>query len=85
MIKVNKSNVPPILISSNGVAQKINDMIDFLADPFPFVNKINGARKKKFNKDVYGHSTVKNQLKVDQHQKCCYCESKFRTNSPVDV
>lgn len=35
-----------------------------------------GQRKFEFRKTIYGHESVKEQLKVSQHDKCCFCERK---------
>lgn len=45
------------------------------------------SRKKKlqFDRDIYADKTVKNGLLQAQHKKCCYCERKFRANSPGAV
>lgn len=40
-----------------------------------------GTKKFSFNRDIYGHPSVKNTLLQAQHDKCCYCESKFRPTS----
>ncbi len=44
-----------------------------------------GSEKFKFDRNTYAHKTVKNALLRAQHRKCCYCESKFRVNSPGAV
>jgi uncharacterized protein (TIGR02646 family) len=46
-----------------------------------------GREKERFifKKTIYGHSTVKNALMEDQHQKCCYCEGYFAGHSSGDV
>ena len=36
-----------------------------------------GARKFNFDNVIYGHESVKSTLLQAQHDKCCYCESKF--------
>ena len=40
-----------------------------------------GTIKFNFDGDIYGHPSVKNTLLQAQHDKCCYCESKFRPTS----
>ncbi len=44
-----------------------------------------GEEKFDFNRNIYAAETVKNALLRAQHDKCCYCESKFRANSPGAV
>lgn len=45
------------------------------------------SRRKRFQfeRNIYSHETVKVALLQAQHKKCCYCESKFRANSPGPV
>jgi len=85
MIRINKSSIPPNKISVDGATQCAADKAEYLANRSLYSNQIKGRAKKKFNKRIYGCSTVKAQLKQDQHNKCCYCESKFTANSPGDV
>lgn len=40
-----------------------------------------GAKKFNFDNAVYGHESVKSTLLQAQHDKCCYCESKFGATS----
>lgn len=35
-----------------------------------------GKRKFEFKSNIYGHESVKIALKLMQHDKCCFCESK---------
>ena len=44
-----------------------------------------GAKKFNFKRNIYAHQAVKDALLRAQHKKCCYCESKFRANSPGAV
>ena len=41
--------------------------------------------KMHFDNTIYGDATVKAQLKIDQHNKCCFWESKFTDTSYGDV
>jgi 5-methylcytosine-specific restriction endonuclease McrA len=85
MIRVNKSpNVPPKL-RNEGATQCTADLAEYLANSALYTNNTRRAAKKKFDNGIYGCSEVKDQLKRDQHFKCCYCESKFTANSPGDV
>lgn len=85
MIKVNKSHIIPNYLKTRGLDEKIKDMCDFNCNPAPFINTARETPKKGFDNGIYGHREVKAQLKKDQFDKCCYCESKFTTNSPGDV
>ncbi len=44
-----------------------------------------GSMTFKFKDRIYAHDSVKNALLEAQHSKCCYCESKFRGQSPGDM
>ena len=44
-----------------------------------------GSEKFPFKGNIYAHKKVKTALLQAQHEKCCYCESKFRANSPGAV
>jgi uncharacterized protein (TIGR02646 family) len=44
-----------------------------------------GAKNFKFQKNVYGPTSVKNALKGAQHHKCCYCEARFDATHAGDV
>jgi uncharacterized protein (TIGR02646 family) len=85
MIKVNKLNTVPTRLAKVGSEEKVKDMLDFVCDSRPYTNTVKGSAKKRFKNGIYGDGKVKAQLKSDQHNKCCYCESKFTTNSPGDV
>ncbi|WP_158978023.1 hypothetical protein [Cellulophaga sp. L1A9] len=85
MIKVNKTDVIPGRLVKEGLEEKVKDMLDFVCDSKPYTNTEIGSVKKAFKNVIYGHVTVKDQLKLEQYNKCCYCESKFTTNSPGDV
>lgn len=84
MIKVNKSPKIPSHLLSEGQKQTQTDIAEFLIDSTPFYLQ-NKTSKKEFNKSIYGHPSVKEQLKKDQHYKCCYCETNFIVSSPGDV
>ena len=40
-----------------------------------------GAKKFNFDNAIYGHESVKGTLLQAQHDKCCFCESKFGATS----
>ncbi|MDB5385950.1 MAG: hypothetical protein JWM11_1596 [Planctomycetaceae bacterium] len=44
-----------------------------------------GVTTFTFKSNLYGDATVKNQLRLDQHEKCVFCESKFGANYHGDV
>lgn len=40
-----------------------------------------GERKLEFDRKIYADESVKEALKTAQHEKCCYCETKFGATS----
>ena len=40
-----------------------------------------GSETFTFRRSIYAHTTVKDALLQTQHDKCCYCESKFLATS----
>lgn len=40
-----------------------------------------GVKKFSLDSNVYGHRSVKDDLLKMQHNKCCYCESRFSATS----
>lgn len=74
MIKVDKSNVPvPGILSQRGSQLTNNNCAEY--DKFSNCY-LSGVKKFTFERDVYGHKSVKDSLKDLQNNKCCYCEGK---------
>jgi uncharacterized protein (TIGR02646 family) len=89
MIRINKSLNIPAILQTNGVTATLNLINDFNASPASFKsapglsNKI--VRKMEFDAAIYAHQSVKEQLIIEQHDKCCFCEGSFSDNSYGDV
>lgn len=45
----------------------------------------NGSRKFAFDREIYGHHSVRNALVECQHKKCCFCEGRFIAHAAGDV
>jgi len=89
MIRINKNPVAPAILLGAG-AIKTNSLKKAYSDnPAHYISapgvKIKSLTPMDFDSDIYGDSTVKAQLITDQHEKCCFCESKFTDNSYGDV
>ena len=83
MIKINKDvDIPTILTNKGAIEEKeLCDMHD--EDPTKFGNE--GEYIFPFDRNIYGHDSVRNKLKECQHNKCCYSEAKFRGGiRPID-
>jgi len=89
MIKIDKStNIPAVLINRSAI--ETSNLINiFNANPILYTSRtgvpVSEINKFTFEQNIYGHKTVKDQLKTEQHHKCCYCESKFEDNGFGDV
>ncbi|GAB2563517.1 HNH endonuclease family protein [Spirosoma areae] len=89
MIRINKTLAIPAILSGDGVTQTnmLNDA--YAASPHLYTSAVGvknrSLKSMKFDSKIYGDSTVKNLLKSDQHQKCCFCESIFTKTSYGDV
>ncbi|MDC8005379.1 hypothetical protein POV27_15050 [Aureisphaera galaxeae] len=79
MIRIHKSaNVPQVLVNKGIPA---TDAHKALYDANPAVykqkyHKVNNPFKLTFDSKIYGNANVKNQLKDEQFNKCCFCENK---------
>ena len=74
MIKINKSSPSPKKLTDKGASKTANIIALYTANPKKYRKKRDPI-KFEFDSKIYGHSTVKNQLKKDQNNKCCFCET----------
>lgn len=82
MIRIHKStNVPKILVDHGIPANDENCQL-YLANSADYDN---GTTKFSIHATLYGHESVKQQLKDEQHRKCCFCEADFEANGYGDV
>jgi len=82
MIRVIKSNHVPAQLTKKGVPATSSDCLLYDANPG---NYQSGSAQFKFDKDIYGHALVKEQLIAEQHGKCCFCEANNMASSYSDV
>ena len=79
MIQIAKSANVPVILSGKGKA-KIKELCDaFDLNPAAYskaYNKKSNPYKFEFDGDVYGPKELKEQLKLEQYNKCCFCENK---------
>ncbi|MEI6138241.1 MAG: hypothetical protein WCP85_03205 [Mariniphaga sp.] len=89
MIRINKTSLIPHVLSSAGATETANLTICYNSNPNKYSSRpgihSKSILKMPFDNKIYGHKTVKDQLILDQHGKCCFCESKFSDNSYGDV
>jgi len=89
MIKINKSTKIPSVLSTQGKTATTELCDEYNASPSAYTSQAGVSNKgvKKFNFDskIYGHKDVKRQLILEQHEKCCFCESVFNATGYGDV
>ena len=79
MIKINKTINVPAVLQNAGVNETINNKALYDDNPVAYQTKYDkntNPYKLKFKSSIYGHTTVKQQLKYEQFNKCCFCENK---------
>lgn len=85
MIRITKSPAPPAkLLEANVMAKRAELEQLFDSDPAKFMAGGRGV-KLPIDAKIYGHAQVKDQLKAEQHDKCCFCEADFTANGYGDV
>ncbi|RZJ89523.1 MAG: hypothetical protein EOO20_10765 [Chryseobacterium sp.] len=89
MIRINKNITAPVILSGAGAAQTVILNAAYSANPASYTSATGVSNKSltkmPFDNDIYGDATVKQSLIADQHDKCCFCESKFLETSYGDV
>ena len=81
MILVCKPDAPTRLETA-GIVQTKKDCAAYAANTNDYLN---GTRKFKFERTIYGHDSVKDTLRKVQHKKCCFCEGQFEAFAAADV
>ncbi|GAB4011160.1 hypothetical protein GCM10028808_23940 [Spirosoma migulaei] len=82
MIHIQKSTTIPTILVDKGVPTTIENCRLYLANA---VDYDSGKSKLEMLSEIYGDSSVKQQLMLDQHDKCCFCEANITPNSYGDV
>lgn len=82
MIRVLKSATSPEVLVDKGVPATTENCRLYLTNPTDYDT---GKSTFKIEPSIYGDSSVKEQLKLDQHDKCCFCEADFTANGYGDV
>ncbi|RFP64684.1 hypothetical protein D0N36_13050 [Hymenobacter lapidiphilus] len=83
MIQVTKSATEPAILGRRGTRHLRQLEQLYTADPAACRAPENTRLKSRDG--IYNDATVKEQLRLDQHKKCCYCESLFTATSYGDV
>lgn len=82
MIRIHRPPGVPEVLLTDGAARRREHETEVDTDPGSFVS---GASKLAFDRDVYGHPSVKTALVAMQHEKCAFCEAKPLHVSDGDV
>ncbi len=89
MIRIWKTAKVPSVLLKRGVAATADLKSAFESDPMSFTSRKGippkTIAKMQFDASIYGDATVKKQLVLEQHGKCCYCEALFTDNGFGDV
>jgi uncharacterized protein (TIGR02646 family) len=89
MIRIYKTTTIPAILATEGLAKRNALNVAYTNNPHHYISapgvKIKSLTPMDFDNGVYGDSTVKDQLIADQHEKCCFCESKLLETSYGDV
>ena len=80
MIRVCKPRAPQRLASGEAITRR-----DCKAYEASRVDYENGTMKFEFERDIYGHESVREVLNKAQYGKCCFCEGKFDAFAAADV
>jgi uncharacterized protein (TIGR02646 family) len=82
MIRIHRPPGAPGVLVSEGAARRLAHQADVDADPASFSS---GTATLTFDRAIYAHDSVKQQLIAMQHGKCAFCEAKPLPVSDGDV
>src|SRR4051812_33987010 len=82
MIRVRRPPAVPAVLRTRGVPAGQAFCSAYNANPADYQS---GAEKFPFDAEIYGAEEVKTALRIAQHDKCCFCESKVPHISPGDI
>ena len=89
MIRIHKSTVIPTVLQTKGVEETAHVCRLIETDASAYHSAPSKSSKDvtrlPFDNTIYGHDDVKEQLKKDQFEKCCFCEGKPVAFSAGDV
>lgn len=84
MIKIDKTEPAPAILRSRGKG-KNKRRTNSRSYTYHSEEYVTGERKFSFKSSIYAEDSVKEQLKKDQSEKCCFCESHITDISYGDV
>lgn len=83
MIRITKSQPAPPPLGSSG--KRHRKQLEAMQATDPAACEALGSTRLATYDGIYNDARVKQQLRADQHDKCCYCESYFSSTSYGDV
>ena len=81
MIRIHKPKTPPEKLAIDGKQKRRSHCTSYSRNPSAYET---GTKKFEFDRNIYGHKTVKQALMQAQHQKCCFCERLIGTDGDVE-
>jgi len=81
MIRISKSEQPPIMLLTVGTSERDRLCASYDADPESYSS---GRKRHEFKQIIYGDPSVKAALVDAQHKKCCFCESKVGDDGDIE-
>lgn len=82
MIRIHRPPRAPEVLLTEGTSRRRAHETEIDVDPGSFAS---GASTLTFDRDIYGHQSVKTALVTMQHEKCAFCEAKPLHVSDGDV
>ena len=82
MIRIKRPPNPPEVLRKKGEPETRENCEAYDRCPEDYGS---GTETFSFKKQIYGGTSLKQELLQTQHGKCCYCESKFEATSPGAV
>lgn len=82
MIPVQRPSAVPSVLANEGKRETAHNIAKVRAKRADYRS---GAKTLEFEREIYGHPTVKDELIDAQHAKCAFCESSFRAVTFGDV
>lgn len=82
MIKIDRPKSVPAVLRNEGAVETARNVQKVRADLGAYRS---GAKKLEFDREIYGHASVKRVMIRAQRSKCAFCESEFRVVSFGDM
>jgi uncharacterized protein (TIGR02646 family) len=81
VIRIDKPKTAPAKLTKEGKTKAASHIQDYQKSSLEYQS---GKKKFSFSSNIYGHSSVKEALRLTQHEKCCFCESLVGNDGDVE-